>query len=146
MLNFDDVAKVAYDNDAFSSRDSLQEDSSAPTLMLVNHDKPEHTRLRKIAAKVFRPSSIKAFHAEAKTLAARTMDEYIVPGKPVDVIADYCAMLPSRIMAALLGVPQERDRDIREWANRVHAVRRPAAARATGSQYRSVPIFRRVRA
>ncbi|GAB5487230.1 MAG: monooxygenase YjiB [Parasphingorhabdus sp.] len=116
VLNFDDVAKVAYDNEAFSSRDSLQEDSSAPTLMLVNHDKPEHTRLRKIAAKVFRPSAIKAFHAEAKTLAARTMDEYIVPGKPVDVIADYCAMLPSRIMAALLGVPQERDRDIREWA------------------------------
>ncbi len=116
VLNFDDVAKVAYDNEAFSSRDSLQEDSSAPTLMLVNHDKPEHTRLRKIAAKVFRPSSIKAFHAEAKALAARTMDEFIKPQEPVDVIADYCAMLPSRIMAALLGVPQERDRDIRKWA------------------------------
>lgn len=116
VLNFDDVAKVAYDNEAFSSRDSLQEDSSAPTLMLVNHDKPEHTRLRKLAAKVFRPSSIRAFHAEAKALAARTMDEYIRPGEPVDVIADYCAMLPSRIMAALLGVPQERDRDIRKWS------------------------------
>lgn len=116
VLKFDDVAAVAYDHTNFSSRDSLQEGSSAPTLMLVNHDKPEHSRLRKLAAKVFQPSSIKAFHAEAKTLGASTMDEFLTPNTPVDVMADYCAMLPSRVMAALLGVPQERDRDIRKWA------------------------------
>ena len=116
VLNFDDVAKVAYDHESFSSRDSLQEGSSAPTLMLVNHDRPRHTRLRKIAAKVFQPSSIAALHETAKTLAAETMDEFILPNRPVDVMADYCAMLPSRIMAALLGVPMEHDRDIRKWA------------------------------
>lgn len=116
VLNFDDVAKVAYDHESFSSRDSLQEGSSAPTLMLVNHDRPQHTRLRKIAAKVFQPSSIAALHETAKTLAAETMDEFILPNRPVDVMADYCAMLPSRIMAALLGVPMKHDRDIRKWA------------------------------
>ena len=116
VLNFDHVAQVAYDHERFSSRDSLQEESSAPTLMLVNHDRPQHTRLRKIAAKVFQPTSIKAFHAEAKKLAAVTMDEFLHPDQPVDVMEDYCAMLPSRIMAALLGVPMARDRDIRRWA------------------------------
>ncbi|WFL76292.1 cytochrome P450 [Altererythrobacter arenosus] len=116
VLRFDHVSQVAYDHERFSSRDSLQEESSAPTLMLVNHDRPQHTRLRKIAAKVFQPSSIKAFHEEAKVLAAQTMDEFLTPGEPVDVMEDYCAMLPSRIMAALLGVPMERDRDIRRWA------------------------------
>lgn len=116
VLNFDDVAKVAYDQDTFSSRDSLQEGSSAPTLMLVNHDRPEHTRLRKIAAKVFQPSSITALHETARSLAATTMDEFIPSDRPVDVMADYCAMLPSRIMAALLGVPLKYDREIRDWA------------------------------
>ena len=116
VLNFDDVAKTAYDHDSFSSRDSLQEGSSAPTLMLVNHDRPEHTRLRKIAAKVFQPSSIAALHETAKSLAAITMDEFVPTNEPVDVMADYCAMLPSRIMAALLGVPLKHDREIRDWA------------------------------
>ena len=116
VLSFDHVAAVAYDHESFSSRDSLQEGSSAPTLMLVNHDRPEHTRLRKIAAKVFQPNSIAAFHDRAKVLATQTMDEFLTPDEPVDVMADYCAMLPSRIMAALLGVPMEHDRDIREWA------------------------------
>jgi len=116
VLNFDDVAKTAYDHDSFSSRDSLQEGSSAPTLMLVNHDRPEHTRLRKIAAKVFQPSSIAALRGTAKSLAAITMDEFVPANEPVDVMADYCAMLPSRIMAALLGVPLKHDREIRDWA------------------------------
>lgn len=116
VLDFDHVSQVAYDHDRFSSRDSLQEESSAPTLMLVNHDRPEHTRLRKIAAKVFQPSSITAFHAEAKRLARETMDEFIPSATPVDVMQDYCAMLPARVMAALLGVPMERAADIRRWA------------------------------
>lgn len=116
VLSFDHVAQVAYDHQSFSSRDSLQEGSSAPTLMLVNHDRPDHTRLRKIAAKVFQPSSIAALHETAKTLAAATMDEFIPGNEPTDVMANYCAMLPSRVMAALLGVPLVHDREIRDWA------------------------------
>ncbi|MEM8694763.1 MAG: cytochrome P450 [Pseudomonadota bacterium] len=116
VLNFDDVAAVAWDNDAFSSRDSLQEGSSAPTLMLVNHDKPEHTRLRKIAAAVFRPSAIRGLAPEIDRLAVATMDEFFVPGCEVDVMADYCAMLPSRVMTLLFGMPVEMDRDVRNWA------------------------------
>ena len=116
VLNFDDVAAVAWDHESFSSRDSLQEESSAPTLMLVNHDRPEHTRLRKIAAKVFQPSSIKALTPAVDALVAACMDDFFVPDRPVDVMADYCAMLPSRVMAFLFGMPADMDRDVRNWA------------------------------
>ncbi len=116
VLNFDDVAAVAWDHESFSSRDSLQEESSAPTLMLVNHDRPEHTRLRKIASAVFRPSSIQALAPEVDRLVAATMDEFFALDVEVDVMADYCAMLPSRVMAHLFGMPVEMDRDVRNWA------------------------------
>ncbi len=116
VLNFDDVAAVAWDHDSFSSRDSLQEESSAPSLMLVNHDRPEHTRLRKIASKAFQPSSIKSLAPEVDILAAACMDEFFVADQPVDVMADYCAMLPSRAMAYLFGMPPEMDRDVNKWA------------------------------
>lgn len=116
MLDFDDVSKVAWDHESFSSRDSLQESSSAPTLMLVNHDRPEHTRLRKIAAKVFQPSSIKALAPEVDKLVAASIDDFFTVDRPVDVMADYCAMLPSRVMAYLFGMPSKMDRDVRNWA------------------------------
>src|SRR5262245_15351446 len=41
LMNYEHVAKAARDHASFSSRDPLQESSSAPTLMLVNHDNPE---------------------------------------------------------------------------------------------------------
>lgn len=138
VLSFEQVAQVAYDHESFSSRDSLQESSSAPSLMLVNHDRPEHTRLRKIAAKVFQPSSIKALHHAALELAQATMDEFIPAGEAVDVMADYCAMLPSRVMAVLLGVPSDRDRDIRDWAT---AFMLSEELSATERQARNVALF-----
>lgn len=116
VLNFDDVAAVAWDHESFSSRDSLQEESSAPSLMLVNHDRPEHTRLRKIAAKVFQPSSIKSLTPAVDALVGQCMDDFFVADQPVDVMADYCAMLPSRVMAFLFGMPADMDRDVRNWA------------------------------
>ncbi|NRD88904.1 cytochrome P450 [Sphingopyxis sp. BSNA05] len=116
VLNFDDVAAVAWDHDSFSSRDSLQEESSAPSLMLVNHDRPEHTRLRKIASKVFQPASIKSLAPAVDALVSKSMDDFFVTDQPVDVMSDYCAMLPSRVMAFLFGMPDEMDRDVRNWA------------------------------
>ncbi|PHR15282.1 MAG: cytochrome P450 [Sphingopyxis sp.] len=116
VLNFDHVAAVAWDHESFSSRDSLQEESSAPSLMLVNHDRPEHTRLRKIAAKVFQPSSIKSLTPAVDEQVAACMDDFFVADQPVDVMADYCAMLPSRVMAFLFGMPANMDRDVRNWA------------------------------
>ena len=53
LMKYDEVAQAARDHDTFSSRDPLQEQSSAPTLMLVNHDNPEHDRLRRLVSVAF---------------------------------------------------------------------------------------------
>ncbi|WP_165837710.1 cytochrome P450 [Zavarzinia aquatilis] len=119
VLSHADVSRVAFDHEAFSSRDGLQEQSSAPTLMLVNHDRPEHTRLRKIAAKAFSPAAVQALGPAVRELVRDTMAGFFdsrPEGTPVDVMADYCALLPARVIALVMGVPQSRDRDIRRWA------------------------------
>ena len=119
VLSHDDVVRVAADHESFSSRDSLQEQSSAPTLMLVNHDRPEHSRLRKIAAKVFNSAAILALGPRIGELVRATLDETVDargPGAPVDVMDGYCALLPARVLAMMLSVPDERVEDIRRWA------------------------------
>ena len=119
VLNFDQVQQVARDHDSFSSRDSLQEASSAPSLMLVNHDPPEHTRLRKIASAVFLPSSIRALSDDVMQIIQRSIDEFFAAaedGESVDVMDTFCAAVPARVMAHLLGMPPHMDRDVRRWA------------------------------
>ena len=119
VLSHADVSRVAFDHDTFSSRDGLQEQSTAPTLMLVNHDRPEHTRLRKIAAKAFSPAAVQSLGPAVRELVRDTMATFFdqgAPGSAVDVMADYCALLPARVIALVMGVPQDRDRDIRRWA------------------------------
>jgi len=117
-LSHEHVTRIALDNEVFSSRDSIQEQSEAPSLMLVNHDKPEHTRLRMIAAKAFTTGAIRAATPDVAQLVSTAMDEFFDtrPQEAVDVMDDYCAMLPARVIALLMGVPQDRDRDIRRWA------------------------------
>lgn len=119
VLKFRDVQAVAQNHEIFSSRDSLQESSSAPTLMLVNHDPPEHSRLRKIAARVFLPSSIRALTPGVMDIVRLSMDEFFggaENGEPVDIAESYCAAVPARVMAYLLGMPAEMDKDVRKWA------------------------------
>jgi len=42
LFRYDQVLEAAKDSTTFSSRDPLQEASSAPSLMLVNTDPPQH--------------------------------------------------------------------------------------------------------
>ena len=58
VLKYKDLIHVASNHQIFSSRDRMQEKSDAPTLMLVNHDQPEHTFLRTIARKAFFPKRV----------------------------------------------------------------------------------------
>lgn len=118
VLSYEDVAYVAKNHELFSSRDSLQEQSAAPSLMLVNHDKPEHTRLRRIAAEVFYPSVVEALAPDIEAIADGCLRDFVesAEGEAVDVMDGLCAMLPSRVMAFLLGMPMSMDQDIRRWA------------------------------
>ncbi|WP_439816458.1 cytochrome P450 [Zavarzinia sp. CC-PAN008] len=119
VLSYADVQRVAFDHETFSSRDTLQEASSAPSLMLVNHDRPEHTRLRRIASLAFTPGAVQALAPAVRNLVRATLDT-LLAGRPdgaaVDVMDGYCDVLPARVMALMLGVPQDRAAEIRRWA------------------------------
>ena len=49
----------------------------------------------------------------------RSMDEFFAAaedGESVDVMDTFCAAVPARVMAHLLGMPPHMDRDVRRWA------------------------------
>lgn len=120
LLDYAHVSAAARDHRTFSSADPTQMGSSAPTLMLVNHDNPEHDRLRAIVNLAFSRKRIAELSPDVARMVAELLDGVAQPGaeKPVDIeaIGALCAVLPARVMVHLLGLPPEIAEKFRAWA------------------------------
>jgi cytochrome P450 len=116
LFKYEDVAAAARNHEVFSSRDPMQEASSAPTLMLVNHDKPEHTRLRSIAQRAFSPTRVLEDVAPwAEATIATMFDE--LPAHEMDFMESFSVQIPARFLTRLIGTPEEDWERLRDWGN-----------------------------
>jgi cytochrome P450 len=76
------------------------------TLWMVFRDPPEHTRLRRLAAKVFHVRSIAALRPNVERLTRWLLD--LLSGKKeFDFIADFAGPLPALVIMDMLGAPRE---------------------------------------
>ena len=114
VMKYDDVAAAARDHETFSSRDPLQEQSSAPTLMLVNHDNPEHDRLRRLVSVVFSRREITALRPWILSCVTGLLDE--IGKHDVEVVSALTSVLPARVMMQVLGQDAADASRCREWA------------------------------
>ena len=113
LLDYAHVSAAARDHRVFSSRDPLQEQSSAPTLMLVNHVNPEHDRLRNIVNLAFSRSRV-----EAMTPWVRQIVDDLVAGLPdtrIEAMSALSSAIPACVMARLLGLEDEVFDRFRHW-------------------------------
>ena len=114
LMKYDEVAAAARDHETFSSRDPLQEQSSAPTLMLVNHDNPEHNRLRALVNVAF---SRKEIELIKPWIAARIAEMFETIGEgDIEVVTSLTSVIPARVMMRLLGCPDTDAAQCRGWA------------------------------
>jgi cytochrome P450 len=134
LLDYDQVSAAARDHRAFSSRDPLQEQSSAPTLMLVNHDNPEHDRLRGIVNLAFSRRRVEELEPRVRAV----VDDMVAglgPGD-VEVMDALASRIPARVMVGLLGLPEEIVEKFRRWATAfmLSADLRPAEREASNAE------------
>lgn len=86
-----------------------------PPSLLVT-EPPDHTRYRKLVTRVFSVRAVQRLRERTEQIAAELLDDLEArarrsPHTPVDLVADYCALLPVTVIAEILGVPTaERER------------------------------------
>ncbi len=106
VLKHADVLDVCRRSDVFSSRDIMQEESDAPTLMLVNHDDPRHAELRKIAQSAFAPKRVMTDIAPWMEKTVKRLLDKAGAGE-IDFMENLAPDLPALVMTKLIGTPEE---------------------------------------
>ena len=86
--------------------------------LLINHDAPEHTRLRKIVSRLFTPRAVAALEQKL-AVAARDIVAEAAASASGNFVDDVATKLPLLAIADLIGVP-EADRDkLFRWTNSI---------------------------
>ena len=114
LTRYEDVLAAAKDHERFSNDPRWRDTTTsvlppAPddySILLV--DPPEHTRLRKVAAKAFTKARIEALDTTITQIAAELV-ERAARRRTVDWIAEVAEPLAMRVMLAMMGIP-EHDR------------------------------------
>jgi cytochrome P450 len=118
---YEDVAAIAYDTENFSSRRTnvLPEPPDATLLVAppITSDPPFHTKARRLLLSYFSPKNIAHLEVRTKEVCAELLDAIEATGLPTaDAAGQYAQHIPVRIIAHMLGIPEEDEEKFTGWA------------------------------
>jgi cytochrome P450 len=103
---------------------------------LLQSDPPDHTRLRALMTKPFSATNVEAMRPKIKKIVNDVIDS-VEPRGQMDVIRDLAYPLPFSVLGSIMGLPDERQDDIKHWADEIllfQGVNRPPVALLERSQ------------
>ncbi|MEX1666779.1 cytochrome P450 [Zhongshania arctica] len=116
VTRYEDVDYVLRNPEIFSSEDPMQANSSAPSLMLVNHDRPRHTALRNLAKMAFTPKRIHDDIVDRlRADIIKIVDASL--NTKMDFMVEVAGVIPAMVMTYLMGLPREDYKLLVRWAN-----------------------------
>ena len=121
LSRFADVNKALVDHETFSSArgaiiELIKANIEIPSGALIFEDPPIHTIHRKLLARMFTPRKIAALEPKIREFCAQSLDPLVGTGT-IDFITDFGAIMPMRVISALLGIPEDDQEKIRDHGN-----------------------------
>jgi cytochrome P450 len=115
-----EVREIAYDSEHFSSRRVIVRENKVPLTPSppITSDPPEHTPARKLLLPAFAPLAIARLEPRTRALCRELLDA-IGDAKTCDAAVDYAQHIPVRLIAHMLGVPEQDGDLFRRWIHTV---------------------------
>ena len=124
---YEDLFSIARDITHYSSRNVLVVSGEPPQEIdpeleraasagapPITADPPIHTWSRALLLPVFSIKAVAQYEEETRKLCASLVDGFVKNGR-ADAAADYAQQIPSRVIASMLGIPQERADEFTDW-------------------------------
>ena len=121
VSRFADVNKALVDHETYSSArgaiiELIKANIEIPSGTVIFEDPPMHDIHRKLLARMFTPRKINALEPKIREYCAQALDPLVGTGK-FDFVTDLGAIMPMRVISALLGIPGGDQEKIRDHAN-----------------------------
>lgn len=95
---------------------------------MLELEPPRHTRLRALVLRAFTSRRIAAMGPELEAMCHALIDRF--PDDVFDLLPAYCNIIPVRIIARLLGVPEDMAPQLLDWSHAMVAMYQPGRSRA----------------
>ncbi|WP_054813364.1 cytochrome P450 [Nocardia arizonensis] len=124
-----DIKEISKNPDVFSSQRNTaiirfdeattrDEIDMLGSMLLLNLDPPQHTKVRRIISKGFTPRAVENLRAALTERAARIVHEAKQEGRG-DFVEQVACELPLQAIAELIGVPQDDRKKLFDWTNQM---------------------------
>ena len=122
LSRYDDVERGLVDRETFiSGRGGILELIKAgiemPPGILIFEDPPTHGIHRALVSRVFTPRRVNALEPKIREFCVQSVDA-LAGAERFDMIADFGAQMPMRVIGMLLGIPEEDQQAVRDHADR----------------------------
>jgi cytochrome P450 len=111
LSRFDDVWRAVNDWETFSS---LVAEAESLLPQMIYFDPPRHTAMRALVSRAFTPKRIAEVEALVRSTARSLIDQIAAAGG-CDLQHEFAAVLPSVVIAKMIGVEEEHIPQFRTW-------------------------------
>ena len=146
IFDYDGVKRALSDHETFSSEMSRVPGQGNPGQWFIFFDPPRHTKLRAIISKAFTPRVVAGLEPRIRALSRRLLDDAVARGAngsgEMDLVGDFAVPLPMRVIAQMLGVPDDDWPRYRRWSDVIvrlaNTFARDEESARTIAEYRAV--------
>ncbi|MFD4369403.1 cytochrome P450 [Rhodococcus sp. NPDC058521] len=121
LSRHEDVSEALRDYKTYSSArgailELIKANIDIPPGVLIFEDPPIHDIHRKLLSRMFTPRKVFALEPKIRQFCADSLDPLLETGK-LDFVKDLGSQMPMKVIGMLLGIPDEDQEAIRDFAN-----------------------------
>lgn len=123
----EEILRVEQDHETFTSTHGnvphmiFETPAAGQDGAIMNTDPPDHSRLRRTVAKSLAPRVVANFEGWVRGVIVEVLDDALAKGE-FDFVAEVAALIPSRTIAKIVGVPDDQRHNIVKWTNEIFSL------------------------
>jgi cytochrome P450 len=123
LARHDDVRNALRNHEAYASVDNFALEGGTrtadlPAIPITMADPPHHTELRARLRRWFAPALLRKQEPRVREIVAEVLDAW-QPGQKAEIYHDLARQIPTRVVYAFLGLPQEDWERLHQWADAI---------------------------